>query len=361
MSSKTEQSNRFWWLLGAAAVLGVLYVFRTILIYLIIAVVISFIGDPIVELLRKLKWRKFQLPRSIAALITLVFLLSVIVGILALFAPLVANEVAYFSSIDPDLIISGIQTRLGGLSTWLDGLGLELNSADIYDYGLHKVREIMSLEGVTGVVTDAVSIVGNLITGFLAVLFMSFFFLKDASLFSKIVFRLTPERHREVAKTIISHSHKMLTRYFIGLLFQTLIMMVVVSVGCMIFGVPNALLIGIFAGLANIVPYVGPLVALLFGLVVGCSTGLAADPNAVLTVLGMKVIGVFLIAQVIDGWLVQPFVLGPSVDTHPLELFVLLLAAATIGGITAMAVALPAYVILRIIFGEVWPLISKRD
>jgi predicted PurR-regulated permease PerM len=75
----------------------------------------------------------------------------------------------------------------------------------------------------------------------------------------------------------------------------------------------------------------------------------------------MKVIGVFLIAQVIDGWLVQPFVLGPSVDTHPLELFVLLLAAATIGGITAMAVALPAYVILRIIFGEVWPLISKRD
>lgn len=347
-------------MLGAAAFLGVLYIFRTILIYLVIAVVVSFIGDPIVELLRKLKWKKFQLPRSIAAVITLVFFLTVLAGVVALFAPLVAKEIAYFSSINPDVIVNGVQTRLGGLSAWLDGLGLELNSATIYDYALQKAREIMSLEGVTGVVTDVFSIIGNFITGFLAVLFMSFFFLKDSSLFTKIVFRLTPEEHREIAKKIISHSHKMLTRFFVGLLFQTLIMMVMVSVGCVIVGIPNALLIGIFAGLANIVPYVGPLVAMAFGLVVGCSTGLAADPNAVLTVLGVKIISVFLLAQIIDAWLVQPFVLGSSVDTHPLELFVLLLAAATIGGIAAMAIALPTYVIIRIIVGEVWPLLSKR-
>lgn len=351
---KTENSNRWWLLLAFGALAFLIYTFRVVLIYLLISVIVGFIGDPIVDRLRRIKFRKRQMSRSAAAVITLTLFLGVFVGVFFLFAPLVAEEVLFFSSIDPDIIVSGVQTRLVTTTAWLDGLGLEVDSAMIYDYAISKTRDLVSMEGVTNVVSDVFSILTSLVTGFFAVLFMSFFFLKDASLFVKIIFRFTPDKYMEMMKTIIVHTHAMLTRYFSGLVLQMFIMTAMVTLGLWAMGVKNALLIGVFAGLANVVPYVGPLFAMAFGLMIGLTSGLAVDPEIILWVWGVKIAGVFLTAQFIDNWVIQPFVLGSSVDTHPLELFILLLAAATVGGILAMAVALPVYIILRIVVKEVW-------
>jgi predicted PurR-regulated permease PerM len=190
------------------------------------------------------------------------------------------------------------------------------------------------------------------LAGFFSVLFMSFFFLKDGSLFFKMVFSVTPDRYMASVKNILSHSHRMLSRYFAGLFIQALIMMTMVSLGLWALGIQNALLIGVFAGLANVVPYLGPLIAAGFGLFVGVTSGLAVDPSVAMTGLILRIVAVFSVAQFLDNWFVQPAIVGSSVRVHPLELFIVLLASSTIGGMLGMALALPVYTILRIVARE---------
>jgi predicted PurR-regulated permease PerM len=125
-----------------------------------------------------------------------------------------------------------------------------------------------------------------------------------------------------------------------------------VSLSLWIIGVENALLIGVFAGLINIIPYVGPLLGGAFGLIVAITTGLHSDPNIDVWMLSIKVISVFIVAQQVDGFVVQPLVLGNSVKAHPLEVFIVVLGAGTLGGITGMILALPVYTIFRVVARE---------
>ncbi len=102
----------------------------------------------------------------------------------------------------------------------------------------------------------------------------------------------------------------------------------------------------------NVIPYLGPLLGGTFGIVVALTTGLHLDFNAEMLPLLGKVLAVFVVAQQIDGFIVQPLVLGNSVKAHPLEIFIVVLAAGTIAGIMGMILAIPAYTILRVVARE---------
>ena len=188
--------------------------------------------------------------------------------------------------------------------------------------------------------------------GIFAVLFIAFFLLKDGFLFSRIVFTITPEAHIEKIKNILEHSHNLLRRYFIGLMVQSLIMATMVGISLSLLGVQNALLIGLFAGLVNIIPYLGPWLGAAIGVLIALSTSIQLDFQTEVIPLLVRVLLVFVVAQQIDGFVVQPLVLGNSVKAHPLEIFIVVLMAGTIGGITGMVVAIPVYTILRVVAKE---------
>lgn len=344
----TRTYGRIGLVAGIAALCVIAWVFRLILLYLVIAVVIGFMGDPLVSLLRRFRIRGRQLPRSLCAGLTLLVFLGVFAGIAWLFVPLIAEEASWIGSLDVYALTDSLNDRFRLFAEWFDGLGLQVRSDDLYSSALNQLRDIIRPEQFTGLAGSVFQWISNVLTGFFSVLFISFFFLRDGSLFYKMVFTLTPAHHTERVKNILVHSHDMLTRYFIGLFVQVVLMTAMVSLGLTAAGIRNAFLIGVFAGLANVVPYVGPMVAVVFGLSIGMTSGLAADPAAALWPLAVRILLVFGIAQVADNWLVQPFVIGPSVRVHPLELFIVLLAAATVGGVVGMAVALPVYSILRI-------------
>ena len=129
-------------------------------------------------------------------------------------------------------------------------------------------------------------------------------------------------------------------------------MSAMVGVSLWILGVQNALLIGLFAGLVNVVPYVGPLLGASFGLLVAFTASIHMNMDVDLVTLAVKVLSVFVVAQQIDGFVIQPMVLGSSVKAHPLEIFIVVLAAGTIGGVLGMVLAIPSYTILRVIARE---------
>lgn len=147
---------------------------------------------------------------------------------------------------------------------------------------------------------------------------------------------------------------KLLKRYLIGMLCQISGVMVLATIGFTIIGMgfSHAVIVGVFAGLLNVVPYIGPWIGAAFGIVVVIANHLNENFNSVTMPLMLMVIVVVVIVHLIDNVLFQPVIYSSSVKAHPLEIFIVILMAGTFAGILGMILAIPAYTVLRVIAGE---------
>jgi predicted PurR-regulated permease PerM len=336
-----------WWVfvIILVALGGLIFIFRKILLYMVLAAVVGFIGDPIADLFQKFKIKQYRIPRWLAAILTMLILLGFLFGLIILFTPLIRQEIAIILALDPVAIEYNLQQQFPAQMNWLTNAGY---NQDTYAQLLTELQSKLSFNNFSSLFGNAMSWVTGIIGGFFSVLFMSFFFLKDEDLFYKILLSITPDEHVGKMKNIVVHTKKILSRYFGGLVIQISLMIVMIGIGLSICGVPNAWLIAVFSGIMNVIPYLGPLISFGFALVIGLSTGLSIDPQQSLSDMIWGTILVYAIAQSMDAFLIQPLILGGSIQVHPLELFIVLMAAATVGGIPAMAIALPVYTILRI-------------
>ncbi len=339
-----NKERNFWlWIILITASLGLIYLFRKILLFVVLAAVVGFIGDPIVDQWEKIKWGNFKFPRWVGALITLIMMIAALTGIVLLFLPLVRSEIDMILSLDPFIIEKNLTEQFPAQMSWLEQMGYGHKTfAEL----LREVQAKLSFNYYAQYFENLLGWLFSIIGGFISVVFMSFFFLKDEELFYKILLSITPDEHVTKMKNIVIHTKKTLSRYFGGLIIQILLMIGMVGIGLSIAGVSNAWLIALFSGVFNVIPYLGPLISFGFAMVIGMSTGLTIGGQ--LADLFWGIIIVYSIAQALDAFIVQPLILGGSIRVHPLELFIVLMAAATVGGIPAMAVALPVYTILRI-------------
>lgn len=326
--------------------LCLIWFFRVILAYIVIAIVLAFVCDPVDRLLKKIRIKRFYLPAWFRALFALISFLALIFGLIALFAPLVSEEIQLISEIDTEAVTANIELQLKGF------FGDQANFTSVTEYLITSAKDIFSFQWAQGFFNSVFGIVGSLVIGIFAVIFIAFFFLKDGFLFARIVFTITPEKHLEKIKNIMEHTHTLLRRYFIGVGLQSLIMAAMVGISLTVLGVQNALLIGLFAGLVNVIPYLGPLLGAAIGILIALTTSLQLDFATAILPLLIRVLIVFVVAQQIDGFVVQPLILGNSVKAHPLEIFIVVLMAGTIGGILGMVLAIPVYTILRVVARE---------
>jgi predicted PurR-regulated permease PerM len=183
-----------------------------------------------------------------------------------------------------------------------------------------------------------------------AVLFISFFFLQEQGMFVNFISSLMPSQYDEKVKRALSDIAKNLSLYFRGLMLQMLAFSFMVTMALWVLGIKNALLIGIFAGLMNIIPYVGPIIGMAFGVVFVISSNLDMDFYDVIMPKVLKVVAVFFVCQGIDN-LTQPYIFSSTLKTHPLEIFFMVLIGAQVGGVMGMVLAIPTYMVIRVIAG----------
>jgi predicted PurR-regulated permease PerM len=204
--------------------------------------------------------------------------------------------------------------------------------------------------------TSIVGTLGNFIIGLMSVFFIAFFFLQEQGLFNTMISGIVPDKHEHKVIQAINESSTMLIRYFIGVLGQITIITIFVTIALSIVGVKNALLIGFFAALMNIIPYIGPIIGAVFAAVITISSNLGIpfypvegmnDPT--MLPLLIKVFVVFGIMQILDNFILQPNIFSKSVKAHPLEIFLIVLIGANLGGILGMVLAIPAYTVVRVI------------
>lgn len=215
-----------------------------------------------------------------------------------------------------------------------------------------QLSRFINFKNVSFILNNAVSYLGTLLGGAFSVLFITFFFLKDEKMVVKSLLLITPTNYEGEMKDILRTSRSMLGKYFTGLFIDILFVSFTVTLLLWLFGVKNALVIGCLAGVMNIVPYIGPIITLLFAMFLGVSGCIEYSQYELIGSTVTKIIFILIGTNLLDAIVIQPLIFSNTVKAHPLEIFLVILMAGIIGGITGMIVAIPAYTLLRIIAKE---------
>lgn len=225
----------------------------------------------------------------------------------------------------------------------------EEEDSPLDDIKNHALHYISPSKIVTQTVFYTVSLFGNIIILFASVTFIAFFFLKDEKLFGNGIKTIIPRKHFKKTDQALKNIKKLLTRYFGGILLQITIITIFLTGMLSFFGISNAFLIAFFSALINVIPYIGPLIGALFAIMVTISSNLDADFYTVMLPLIYRVIIIFAVMQTCDGFLLQPYIFSNSVSAHPLEIFLIVIVGAQLGGAVGMVLAIPTYTIIRVI------------
>lgn len=343
--------------LGIFAIIAALcWYFRSVLIYVIAAFVVSLIGQPVMRALRRLRIKGRSAPDWLLAVLTLIIVLGVAALIITQVVPVVTGivrDASLFSSRGlPD------QSLFDKVNDWLVGLFPSLGTDfDLVKFLMTQLKEVTSVSNVSGMIGSVASALVSTVVGLFSIVFISFFFIRDEKLFGKIVSALVPDRlEASVDKAIIDIEH-LLSRYFGGLTIEMLGVALIDFLGLWLIariGFRYAIGIAFIAGILNVIPYVGPLIGEVLGVVlcVILKAGAGVGLDVGLGWFALIVLAIMFGAQLVDNFFYQPVIYSNSIQATPLEIFIVLLMAGHIGGPLGMLVAIPAYTVVRVIAGR---------
>lgn len=308
------------------------------------------LGQPLMKFFRSFRLGRLRLGSSLAALLTLLCFFITFGILVGLFVPLIVEQARNLSEVDYYALYETLEEPINAINESLINFGLIAETGESpferWRGEFNLTFEPAQLSTLFGTI---IGTAGNLLVALFAILFITFFFLKDQGLFLNSVLAFTPSRYDEHVKNTIEQTRYLLTRYFGGIILQITIITLVVSTSLAILGIPNALLIGFFAALINVIPYLGPIIGATFGVLIAISSNLDYDFYTEMVPMIFKVLLVFACMQLLDNIVLQPLIFSTSVMAHPLEIFIVIMIGAKLGGIIGMIVAIPVYTILRVI------------
>ena len=347
----TWDSTKTYQLIGTVLFILFLWFFTEIVVYLVISAIIGVVGQPFVKLLSKIKIRKKPFPKALSATISLIIIILVLSSIMAILVPSIASQAEDLAKIDKQQVA----TQWGNIFTSTELRLREINilkpDQDLETIIVYNFSGLLNKLEFSKVLGSLVDMTGNLFMGVFSVLFMSFFFIKEEDLFQRIVMLFVSEKYERSTSHILLKIKKMLSRYFFGILIEVSTMMLLITIGGLIIGLENAILIGFIGGLMNIIPYLGPLIGASIGSILVFMTTMYLGLDHTLAMIG-AILAVFAVANLIDNFLLQPLIYSNSVSAHPLEIFIVIVMGGTLGGPIWMIVAIPIYTVLRVIAKE---------
>ncbi|EDM43070.1 hypothetical protein SCB49_12634 [unidentified eubacterium SCB49] len=332
-------------IIAAVLILGwFLYSIKALFLFFGIAAVISLIARPIMFFFKT----RLKFSNTLATFTTLFLVILAVSLLIRIFVPIVIEQGQNIAEIDFDMV----KRDLNELSIQAsDFLGVE--QIDIIE-SIKKSEQIKSFDlGLVPSFFDVfISNLGDGLVGLFAVLFISFFLIKEENFIPSAVTSFAKEGNEKRFLLVFTKIKNLLSRYFIGLMVQIFILSVFYSILLLVFDIDNAIAIAIICAFLNIVPYLGPLIAGGLMMLIVLSNNLAADFSTELfPVLCYVFIG-YCLAQLFDNLITQPVIFGKSVKSHPLEIFVVILIGGFLFGIAGMILAVPVYTALKVMSKE---------
>ena len=315
---------------------------KVLLIYLVVAAIISLIGRPIVLFLKD----KLKFNNLLAASFSLLVLVGVLFGIISLFIPLVIQQGENLSLLSVDELEYKLEKLMNEISLFFN-----LDPTNIAQYSsLKNIINTDNLGAIPEFLNHLLSILGSFTIGLFSVTFISFFLLKDSHILENTILVFVNDKSEGRLKKSFEKIKNLLSRYFLGLLLQISILLIMYSIILLIFGIKNAIVIAFLCALLNLIPYIGPLIGAVLMMFLTMTSNVEADFSAVILPKTVYVMIGFFIGQLIDNFFSQPFIFSNSVKSHPLEIFIVIISGGTLMGTTGMIVAIPLYTALKVIF-----------
>jgi len=319
---------------------GVFFYFsRRVLTPFFIALALAYLLDPVTDRLESLK-----ISRTLSVLILMVGVLLFLLGIGLLIFPMLKIQAEHLVHNLPNYIVvieKWGQPLLGivGDSEKIQGI-LNEELLKVGELPLKVVSSLTSFlwSSVTGLF-NFILLLANLIIVPVAM----FYLLRDYDLINQKLLNFIPARHRNQILELMREMDEVLAGFVRGQLMVGLIMAGLYSVGLFACGTPMSLFIGLVAGLANIVPYLGLVLGFL--------------PAAVLTfiqtqdwMLLLSVVGVFAVVQILEGMIITPRIVGEKIGLHPVAIMLAVLLGAEFFGLVGVIIAVPAVAALNVLF-----------
>ncbi len=349
------------WVMGlslAVAVGFVLWYFREVVVYILVSAVLAIVGRPLVGLLCKIRIKRFTVPRWLSAAITLILLWLIIGGLLSLIVPLIAGKIYELSSLDLRSALEGVEEPLAKLQNYISTIFvLPETHFSISEVIVSTLRQFLNYNTVNSVVSSIINTGMSAVIVIFSVSFITFFFLKEDGLFSNMVSAIFPDKYGENVHRAIDKVSVLLSRYFTGLLTESLIISTIIAVVLLLFGMQleNACFIAVIMGMLNVIPYAGPAVGVLVSMFIGIVSPI--DGCTISYTLAV-IMGTICVVKGVDDFVLQPTIYSSKVSAHPLEIFIVILMAGSVGGIVGLLVAVPSYTVLRVFAKEFFSEVS---
>jgi predicted PurR-regulated permease PerM len=307
---------------------------------LLIAVAVVYLLNPVVSALERR-----GLPRVAGAGIVYILFLCIVALVVSLLVPVVTRQVTAVIDHFPDYLADG-QAAVRRLAS---RFGQEPN----FRLDAEQVREWLSAgenrQAVTRYLTGLRSFTNSLISGLIVIVLgpvMAFYLLVDLPRLKRGSMALIPPARREEITNLMDRIGQAVGGFFRGQLLVALFVGVASSIGLWAIGLPFWLLVGMVAGVFNLVPLVGPFIG------GGLAVIIALIDGQPLKALWAAV--VLLIVQQIDNHLISPNVMGRTVQLHPVVVMLALLVGASFAGLFGMLVIVPLVAVAKIVFLFMW-------
>jgi putative permease len=326
-------------LAGVAIGAGLLYLLRDLAQLVLLAAFIAYVLNPLVVRMED------RMSRNAATIIVFVGLVGVIVGGGALLGPAVVDLV---QRLQEGASTENVQAIIQGLDQQVNALAASLGSEPI---GLASTIQAR-LQSIGDSLMSYDRSLLSLVTNLLVVPFVAVFLLRDGPRIKRGLIRLVPNRYFEFTLDALHKVDQQLGKYLRGIVLDVTAVTILAVGALWLIGVDGFFFLGVIAGLASAIPYVG---VILGGTVCALLTLLSSGSAA----LTGAVILTFLAIQVIDEAIIQPLVLSKAVDVHPLEIVLAVAAAGQFFGVLGMLLAVPVVSAAKVVATEGLSLIQQ--
>ncbi|WP_026906296.1 AI-2E family transporter [Paucisalibacillus globulus] len=307
----------------------------------LIAALIAYLLYPIVQ-----KIHQYNIPRSIAILLIYLLFFGVMGYLIYRVYPAIVSQLRDLDDYLPQLV-----------AMYQDTIYQVYESTSFLPETVHdKIDETInsmehSIDNLIGKLIGGVTKIIDFIVILTVIPVLVFYFLKDYKKINHYIKCIIPHKYRDTTSGLVHAIDEGLGGYIRGQLLVCLFVALTSYLIYQFLGLNYALLLAIFMGLMNFIPYFGPII----GAIPAVLIALTISGKMVLFVF----IGVFAI-QLIEGNLLSPYIVGKSIKIHPVAIIFVLLLGGKLGGVLGMVLAVPTFTILRVVIKHMWILIRKN-
>lgn len=318
-----------------------------IILLIFYSIVLSYLLNPLVTLIEKK-----GIKRTLSILLVYLILITFIIIVLMSIVPRLSSEFENLVVLLPSYfnrIYDYFNNIFVKYSKHIDKLPPEFQAIrEVFLENLNEIQALL-LNYIRNITSSVINIFSKMISFFIVPI-LTFYFLRDKDYFKKKIILIIPKNHRNDVVKIGRETDEVLGKFVRGQLLVATFVGISTSIALLIIGVDFAIIIGLVAGIADIIPYFGPIIGIFPALIFA----LLKSP-----VKALWVIISFTIIQQLESNIIEPKIVGESVGVHPVVVMLALLIGGSYFGIIGMLFAIPMTIVLRIISGFIIDKISR--